>query len=175
MIGIKQVKKEELTPNGFRPSNISFNDHEKERLQSNQIKDRFNSKDFIPFALWAVYELNPLKTGDIERKAKRFSFLHIGAEACATFEAIYLAHKINPAAVAIINPSEGFGDNWTLFTNPEFRFYNNLKDNANKNGASMPEFLVTNLIGSDDEICFWPDYKFQSSCIASVLLKNYKR
>ena len=36
------------------------------------------------------------KTGKTEGKASRFSLLHIGGEACATFEAIYLSNKINP-------------------------------------------------------------------------------
>lgn len=172
LIGIKYVSKEELTPNGFRPFNFSLNEHEKQRLQHDFIRDRFDCRNFNPFALWAVYELNPSKTGG---KAKRFSLLHIGGEACATFEAIYINNKINPSAVAVISPGEGYGDNWTIFRDPNFRFYQNLQFNVENNGAEMPSVLLTNMSLSDNEECFWPGYVFQNACFANGWQRKYVR
>ena len=160
LIGLKHLSKEELTPKGFRPNNFSLNKHEKQRLEMSFIHERFNCINFNPFALWAVYELNPSKTGKIEGKVERFSLLHIGAEACATFEAIYLSNKINPAAIAIINPGEGYGENWTMFTDPEFRLHKNLILNRDKNSAEMPQILLTNMVRGNENPCFWPKYKF---------------
>lgn len=162
LIGIKHISKEELTPNGFIPENFSLNNHEKERLNHRFIIEKFNCHNFRSFAIWAVYELNPQRTGKLYDKCKRFSLLHVGAEACATFEAIYYSHKINPSAVAIINPGEGYGDNWTNFTDPQFRLYQSLLKNSIDNQTEMPEFLLTNQTSSNSANCFWPGYKFHS-------------
>jgi hypothetical protein len=158
LIGMKFINKNELTPNGFRSAGIEFNQHEKERLEMDFIRDLFYCRNFRPFALWAVYEIST------ENGSTRFSLLHIGGEACATLEALYLTNKINPAAVAIIHPAEGFGDNWTLFRDPGFRFYKIMEKNALDNGASMPRYVLTDMIYSDEHACFWPEYKFDKKC-----------
>ena len=175
LIGIRIISKEELTPNGFVPFNFSLNEHEKQRLQMDFIRDRFYCRNFAPFALWAVYELNPLKTGKTVGKDKRFSLLHVGGEACATFEAIYLNNKINPAAVAIISPGEGYGDSWTIFRDTDFRFYKNLFFNFQNNGVQMPRLLLTNMGLDDNDPCFWPDYFFQGRCFVNGWQRKYGR
>lgn len=155
LIGLKRVRIKELTPMGFIPRATELNEHEQARINDfDFIRDRFYGENFTPFALWAVYELNPLKTGKTKGKISRFSLLHIGEEACATFEAIYVSNKINPKCVVILNPSEGYGDNWTLFTNPEFRLYQSILHNTNENNAELPDELLTNC-------SLWPDYCFQ--------------
>lgn len=175
LIGLKRVSKFELTPNGFQPQNFRLNNHEKERLEMGFISDRFYCKNFIPFAFWAVYELNPNKTGLIEGKIKRFSLLHIGGEACATLEAVYIGNKINPLAVSIISPGEGYGDNWTIFRDPEFRLYQNLVFNNRTNNAAMPKFLLTNMGLSDTEPCFWPEYNFLNRIYSDGWLQRFRR
>lgn len=175
LIGLKYVTMDELTPNGFRPRNFVINEHENARLKMDFIKDRFYHKNFTPFAIWAVYELNPSKTGKTEGKANRFSLLHIGGEACATFEAIYLNNKINPKCIAIISPGEGYGDNWTIFRDPDYRLYQILHFNATNNNANMPSQLLTNMMISDIDNCFWPNYIYQSRCFANGGLIKYSR
>lgn len=176
LIGIKNVSRDELTPNGFIPNNFELNEHERQRLESHDfIRDRFNCINFEPFALWAVYQLNPSKTGKTEGKVKRFSLLHIGGEACATFEAIYLSNKVNPAAVAIISPGEGYGDNWTKFRDTDFRLYQNLLLNCENNGAQMPKLLLTNSMLDDYDPCFWPEYEFQKRYFANGWLRLFGR
>ena len=142
-IGLKFIAKDKLTPDGFRPSSFVLNEYEKNRLEKNFISEKFYAKDFSPFALWAVYELDASLTGSTEGKVERFSLLHIGEEACATFDAIYLKKKINPLGVVILYAGEGYGDNWTLFTDPAFRFYQSLELNYQQNGALMPQYLLT--------------------------------
>ena len=87
---------------------------------------------------------------------RSFLILHIGGEACATFDAIYVSNKINPKAIAILNPGEGFGDNWTQLRNPDYRFYKLLELNANSYGQAWPNYLYTNMCAAD--ACFWPNY-----------------
>lgn len=155
-IGLRYVSKEELTPHGFRPRDFRLNEHEKHRLEEEFIRDRFYCKNFTPFALWAVYEFDKTSHHRAAGQISRFSLLHIGGEACATFEAIYLNNGINPKAITIINPSEGFGDNWTIFRDPDFRLYQSILFNHNQNGAAMPEYLFSNC--TLDDLCFWPEY-----------------
>lgn len=156
VVGLNHISKRELTPNGFNFRGFQLNDHERERLKMDFIRRNFNHENFEPFALWAVYELDETLTHKMEGKINRFSLLHIGGEACATFEAIYTNNRINPFGVAIINPGEGYGDNWTLFTDPNFRLYKMLLNNSTHNNQQMPKYILTNLGYTD--VCFWPNY-----------------
>jgi hypothetical protein len=175
LIGFKHVSNAELTPNGFQMRNFIINEHERERLNYDFIRDRFNCRNFTPYACWAVYELNPNKTGLTKGKVKRFSLLHIGGEACATFEVIYTGNKINPLAVSILSPGEGFGDNWTKFSDPEFRLYQNLLHNNITHLAPMPKFLLTDRSFSQTESNFWPDYNVPVSTCNFGSLHLYGR
>lgn len=176
LIGFKSVPREELRTTSFQPQNFVINDHERERLEKDFIADRFYCRNFIPFVFWAVYELNSNKIDSNEGKAKRFSLLHIGAEACATFEAIYVANKINPLAISILSPGEGYGDNWTSFRDPSFRFYQSLLLNYHNNtSAQMPRVLLTDMMLSESEPCFWPEFKFKNNVIIGDRLRLYTK
>jgi len=163
VIGIKHVDVKKMIPKVFFSRIEELNEHEKSRLNSHySIHDRFQGIGFEPFALWAIYELSEDLTKKTKGKNSRFSLLHIGGEACAVFESLYLENGINPLAVSIINPSEGFGDNWTIFTDPEFRLYQMIQKNTVQNDVSFPEYLITNIY-SHSKGSFWPHYSFQSS------------
>lgn len=153
LIGLKQITKNELTLNGFLPNNFTLKESEKERMDFMTKAKNTHS----PFCFWAIYEIDKTLTGDISGKIKKFSLLHIGGEACATFDALYVYNEINPRAVAILNPSEGYGDNWTKFTDPEYRLFNLMQLNSKKNSVSLPEYVFTNM--TSNEKCFWPNYK----------------
>lgn len=157
LIGIKDISKEELTPNGVTYSTINFNEHEINRLKEHKhINDLFYNVTSSGYAIWAVYELADDFTD--ETKAKRFSLLHICGEGWSTFKVLFLKNKINPRGIAIIRPGEGYGDNWTLFTNSKFRFYQSLKENIHLNEAEMPRYILTTA-GSNDGF-FWSEYAF---------------
>jgi hypothetical protein len=158
IIGLKSITREELTPHGFRPGNFQLNEHERERLQMPFISENFYCPNFTPFALWAIYELDETRTAKTAGKIERFSLLHIRGEACATFEALYLSNKINPHCVAIISPGEGYGDNWTLFTDPDFRLYQSLRLNHQQNNAPMPQYLLTTSFTDEGKGVKWPNY-----------------
>lgn len=157
LIGIKDILKECLTPNGFTPEYISLNEHEKNRLNEHKfIDDLYQNSASSGFAIWAVYELDNNLTGKTDEKAKHFSILHIRGEGCATFEALYFGNKINPKAIAIIKPAEGYGDNWTKFTDSKFRFYQLIRKNNDVNGAEMPNSILTDFSSEDGN--FWGEY-----------------
>ena len=152
LIGLKYISREELTPNGFTPHDFTLKESEKQRMHF--LHDSI--RNFTPFALWAVYELE--SNHKSENKANKFSLLHIGGEACATFDALYLGNKINPLAITILNPGEGYGDNWTIFRNPDYRFYRLIEYNVNNNQLLFPRYLFTNM--DNEKKCFWPNYNF---------------
>jgi len=154
LIGLKFVSENELTPNGFDPHNFPLQVSEKERMHFLQDSVR----NFKPFALWAVYQLDTTKyKPGTAGRANRFSILHIGGEACATFDALYVGNKINPLAVAILNPGEGYGDNWTIFRDPDYRLYRLIEYNCRNHQEKMPRYIFSNICLANN--CFWPDYK----------------
>ena len=158
LVGITDIPIDAVIPPHFRPPVPVFNEHELERMSNDPvIRDLFHGQVVRPFVVWAMYRLKPEFPSSQFLKAREFSILHIGGEACAVFESVYFRNKINPAAIAILWPSEGFGDNWTLFTNPDFRFYQNIRKNHRINGVPMPEVLFTH--ASPDNSCCWPDYR----------------
>jgi len=156
LAGIAEVPQHMITPPGYRPAPPVFNEHEAERLTMSFIADAFYSRTIRPFALWAVYRLSAEKMSSQNGLSEEISIFHIGGEACAVFEALYLRNKINPRAVSILYPGEGYGDNWTLFTNPDFRFYQNMLRNHRENQAAMPEFLYSH--SGPDNNCDWDQY-----------------
>jgi hypothetical protein len=161
LLGIKEIVKNELSPSSFLPKgHFPLNEHEQNRIKNDgDIKAKFYGKNFSPFALWAVYELIPSSNNQDQSKSTRFSILHIGGEACFTFDEIYMSNKINPAAVVILHPGEGYGDNWTLFSNPEFRLYKMLRENAENQDQNMPKYVLKNGNGfKKSSVKFWNNY-----------------
>ena len=164
LVKFSEVTKSQITPNGFRPiANIPLNDHERDRLdQLVFIRDSFNGVNFTSFAILAEYELDVNEANMKMDKTAKFSILHIGGEACAAFEATYLTNGINPSAVVIIRPAEGYGDNWTLFTNSDFRLYQMLQLNRDIHKLTMPKWLLLQSDGSEEvpKAC-WHEYEFK--------------
>lgn len=176
LIGLHQIPLEELSPNNFNTDHFVLNEHESQRMENVQISESFHYHNFNPFVFWAVYELNQLEVENIIKEPKRFSLLYIGAEACATFDTLYLNNKINPLVIAIINPAEGFGDNWTLFRDPDFRLHTNLTNNYLNNNTPMPSKIITNMnISEHENDCFWPGYRFDGKCYLHDTLDIYSR
>jgi hypothetical protein len=169
LIGLMNVTRQMITPQGFRPAPLELNEYEKERLQQNDsIRKSFQGIGFRPFALWGLYEKN---TGS---NAQRFSLFHIGGEACASFEALYVGHCMNPTGICIISPAEGFGANWTIFRDPGFRLHQLIRNNHLINNIPLPAILLTNMILTKTDPCFWPEYGLPDDCdISSDLIRWY--
>jgi hypothetical protein len=144
LIGIRQVALSELTPNELEPVGFPLKDGEEERISKRNQATYYNNY----FCFWAVYELG------IDGQ---FSVLHIGSEACEIFDALYVKNKINPTVVAIINPGEGFGDNWTVFRNPDHTLFKSMQLNSEENKISLPQYVYTNMTLQGR--CFWPNYE----------------
>jgi hypothetical protein len=107
-----------------------------------------------PFCEWIIFERAvgmPANHGPA-----RFSFLYICAEGVAAFRTLYVAHRIRPAAIAIIQPGTGFGSNWTNFNDPNGPLARAVSDNP----AGKPAVLLTGGAGGREfyqQPC-WPEY-----------------
>jgi len=156
MIGSKLITSG-ITNSFFNKSKRGINKHEKERLKKDNVRERYDACCFSPFAFWAVFELDTEFTDDNLHKPKRFSLLHCGGEACAVFNTLYKTNKINPHAVIFVCASEGYGNNWTLLTDSNFRFYKAISD-INKNyNQPMPEYILRECCAIN-----WKDYEYQN-------------
>ena len=90
-----------------------------------------------------------------EHGPQRFSLLYLGAEGAAAYSGLYLANKITPKAMAIIQPGTGFGLNWTDFTDFDAPLAKTVRM-----GNAMPEYFFYGGIGDFSYDNFaWPGYK----------------
>lgn len=152
LVGMRSISENELTPNGYTPQNFSLKESEKKRMHYL----RRSIRNLSPFALWAVYELESEQIKNDSGRIRRFSILYVGGEACTTFDKLYVSNKINPLAISILYPGEGWGDNWTCFSDPDYRFYKLVELNVQNNHQVFPKYLFTNTI---NEIRYsWPNY-----------------
>lgn len=91
---------------------------------------------------------------------EQFSALQIGGEAFEAFDFLYVNNDINPRVVTIVNLGEGHADNWTKFTDPDYRLFKLMQLNSEKNDVSLPEFIFTNMVRN--ETCFWSNYNLNA-------------
>jgi len=104
VLGSRNVKHSELTPNGWLPQFPP---------NFNLLRYRLFKDTWLPFITWTVYERDDDRAE--EHGPKRFSLLYIGGEGVATYQALYWSNSTSPKALAIIQPGTGFGLNWTDF------------------------------------------------------------
>lgn len=141
LVGLRSVSKHELTPLGWRPS---FQDPEGQR----NLPASANPSN--SFALWAVYERK--STYSASQGAQRFSLLHLHAEGVAAYDALYRGNGMQARFLAIIQPGEGYGDNWTRFTEPG----NLLHQLVMGHPQGPPAYLVYK--SESDKAC-WPEFE----------------
>ena len=144
VVGILEIPASELTPRRWQPSISSQSEFEQQRMVFLDSLPSF-SRHTKPFALWGIYRLRK-NCGAQERKAEMFSLLHIGGEACATFDALYVNRAYRPKAVCLLRPGHGYGDNWTNFYAPGDCLYRLMQM------TGLPEYLMQ-AVGLQ-----WPGY-----------------
>jgi hypothetical protein len=160
LIGIKELSHSDLTPREF--ADYEYNPDEKElfRLSEKSIRNLYQKAIKNSFGFWAVYELMP-NASKPETKNKRMSILHIYGEAIHFFIKSYWYHKLNPLAIAFICPGEGYGDNWTIFRNKDYKLYQTLHLNNKLNGQNMPKYILE--FRNDKNCCFGEEYVYHYS------------
>lgn len=133
------------------------NAHEMKRLNIDFIRNLFLGRGPQPFAIWAAYT----KESAQENGEKlQIEILYVGGEACATFDAFYVYHSILPAAILVKRPGEGFGDNWTKFTEPDFMLNKMMESVFENNNRQIPRPVIYLLASKPLELIQkWKHYR----------------
>jgi hypothetical protein len=124
---------------------------------------RYKNHVVEPFAYWAVFE-RATHLGD-SHGPQRFSLLYIAGDGAATFQSLYYSNRLAPCLVAVIQPGEGFGYNWTNFYDSRQIFARSVL--ANPHG--LPDYLLLGGNGADldsQRSIVWPGF--------SRLLKHWR-
>lgn len=74
---------------------------------------------------------------------ERFSLLYLNADGAAAYKALYVGNAMRAKAIAVIEPGNGFGGNWTDFTDPQAILARVVLSNP----ASMPDFYLSGGFG----------------------------
>jgi len=144
----KSLKKEDLCFNSFQPILPEPSDGNTEGLH---IK-----VDFLPYALWVVYERRP--GFDETHGPIRFSLLFIGGEGVATFQSLYFSNRCAPSAISLIR-CDAFTGNWTQFFDPKKIFARSVMQNP----YGTPEYLFCDY----RDYSPWPWYSNLEHTVAS--------
>jgi hypothetical protein len=107
IISFENLDKEYLIPDGWSPIFPEKSDGNPEKHIKHIRK---------PYAVLVVHERD--KSYGDEHGPERFSILYICGDGVATYQALYHGNGCAPAAVTIIQPGCGFGNNWTDYADP---------------------------------------------------------
>ncbi|TWT40222.1 hypothetical protein Pla111_33530 [Botrimarina hoheduenensis] len=151
LLGQRSVQEQELIPNGWTPSPPLAADIDQLNL---------NRRTKSPYCRWMLFERD--EDIDDSHGPIRFSLLYLCADGVAAFQALYLANKGRPKAVAIIQPGRGWGGNWTDFEDPDKIFARCVLGNP----EGKPEYLVYGGRGDADYYSrpCWPQYTQELWC-----------
>ena len=109
LMGYRKLSPSDLIFNGWQPRiPASIDPDLYRRAMESLMSDRQG-----PFAMWSVFERLPQQLE--QHGPKRFSLLHVRAEACATYQALYVAGGVLPKIIALVRPGFGFGRNFNNF------------------------------------------------------------
>ena len=108
-----------------------------------------------PYAYWAVFE----RDSDLSAAhgPHKFSLIYIAGDGVVTYQNLYFSYRARPSVVAIIQPGESFGFNWTNFYQPTQIFARTVS--ATERGG--PRYLLIGGRGASKEFqqhIRWPQH-----------------
>lgn len=109
LLAHRVLNKSDLTPKGWHPTKPkSLDTNSYSKCVADLMTDNSG-----PFAIWAVFER--LCDFSENHGPQRFSLLYIRGEACATYQALFVANQMLPKVICLIRPGMGFGGNFSNF------------------------------------------------------------
>lgn len=135
----------EFVPSGWRPTVLPEDADARQRLF-----DRERSAE--PFGHWSIWEQIDDR---LPSQSSLFSFVYLGAEMSATYQALYSYNSLAPKILAIIQPGS-FGGEWER-TDSDDSFFKRV---VLANPAGLPQYLLYGGFGHGyyDEPC-WSEYR----------------
>jgi len=111
-----------------------------------------NARGKVPYGLWAVYQRK--KEFGEDHGPNRFSLVYLGGEGVAGYQALYWSNRTKPLYLAIIQPGEGFGGNWTRYADVGLPMEWIVRNNP----AGLPRYIVYGGYGENYKDLSWPGY-----------------
>ncbi len=152
----RDVSRDEIVPDGWRPAIVPTNDMDREKLF--QIE-----KECEPFGHWSVWQRNedaPDDAGPL-----RFSFFFLAGEMSATYQGLYYENNIVPKILTIIQPGS-FGGEWERVTDDSSFF----KKVVSSHEKGFPPYLLYGGFGGPEyyECACWQEYRCDTCKCARV-------
>ena len=143
----REIRVGEIVPRGWVPPLLPENSYDRRFLLEQE-------RRCDPFGHWSVWRRKPAFPP--EHGPEAFSFLYLGGELNACYQALYIRNAIRPKVLAIIQPGSGFGGNWN-HTEGNRSFF---KCVVQSNPAGMPEYLLFGGFGSSSfyTLACWNEY-----------------
>lgn len=135
-VGQRSISEQELTPNGWSP--------ELPRPEDGNPQEHLNPL-VKPYCEWLVFERDADR-GE-HHGPDRFSLVYLCADGVAAFQALYVSNQCRPVGVAIIQPGQSFGGNWTNFEDER----SPLARAVLRNPAGLPEIMLFGGIGKPED------------------------
>ena len=133
LLATRPVSEAELSPDGW-PAPIPHLYLKSETRRPLKVKDLFCE--------WSAFERS-VDAGP-DHGPRRFSLLYVRAEGVAAFRSLYVENNSRPAVIAVVQPGNGFGRNWTDFRNEKAILVRTVV----RNPAGTPHFLLYGGYGS---------------------------
>ena len=145
----REIRVGEIVPQGWVPPLLPDNSYDRRFLLDQE------RRCHEPFGHWSVWTRKP--NFPSEHGPDAFSFLYLGGEMSAVYQALYNRNAIKPKVLAIIQPGSGFGGGWE-HTEAQNSFFKRV---VQANPEGMPEILLAGGFGSSsfyEEPC-WKEYQ----------------
>ncbi len=148
LAGSKRLSERALAPSGWHPQVPPQFQNQMRSFTERQAQEFVRS----PFATWYIFDRDECM--DENHGPRRFSLVYLCADGVAAYQALYWQNHTAPKVLAIIQPGNGFGGNYTDFKDPDgFFAWTVLRGK----GHSIPEYLVCGGLLLDHTQAFWPD------------------
>lgn len=144
LVGVREIRKGELTPNGWKRIPPEPKDGDPRRV-------RWLIRP--PSCDWYVFERE--EDYDDAHGPERLSLRSLCADGAAALQALYIPNGVAALVIAIIQPGHGFGGNWSNFEDPAQILGRSV---LRHNPAGIPKVLPYRGIGRrecNEEPC-WP-------------------
>jgi len=155
VVARRSLAQDDLTPRGWNPV---FRPHWDQERYKRQVS--WWAKP--PFGNWYIFQRS--KGFSEEYGPKRFSLIYLCAEACATYQALYLSKGIAPQVLCLIQPGDSFGGGWASMRDEKgplaetvFGMFDEFAS-IDQNTQPVPEYMVCGGMETDYAQSFWPSY-----------------
>ena len=146
VVGSRSVLLEELAPHGWTQPSLN-------KYEAEQVDRHADHKADKLFCEWVILERDAKAPSN--HGPERFSLLYLNEEGAKAYHSMYVGNAIKAKAIAVIQPGNAFGFNWTDFTDPQAVLARVVMGNP----VGAPDFYIGGGMGPRKYLTArWPEY-----------------